>query len=115
MRRWARATALAASVLAGACLDDTSPLATVPTEPAATMREGTLQTGTVGEPLADSLVVKVIDRFGNPVEGVPVDWAMGAVRSSLGRATTAADIDHVIEAVDTVVRALRGAVPAGST
>jgi cysteine desulfurase len=47
--------------------------------------------------------------------GVPVDWAMGAVRSSLGRATTAADIDHVIEAVDTVVRALRGAVPAGST
>jgi cysteine desulfurase len=47
--------------------------------------------------------------------GVPLDWAMGAVRSSLGRATSGDDVDYVIEAVEAVVRALRGAVPVGST
>ncbi len=30
--------------------------------------------GTVGEPLGDSLVVRVEDRFGNPVPGVEVSW-----------------------------------------
>ena len=29
--------------------------------------------------------------------GVPLDWAMGAVRCSLGRSTTAEDIDYVVE------------------
>ncbi len=32
------------------------------------------QNGTVGEPLADSLVVQVRDRFGNAVGGVEVNW-----------------------------------------
>jgi cysteine desulfurase len=46
--------------------------------------------------------------------GVPLDWAMGAVRCSLGRSTTAEDIDYVIESVDTVVRRLRQALPVGA-
>ena len=43
--------------------------------------------------------------------GVPVDWAMGAVRFSLGRSTTAADIDDVVEAIEPIVRKLREASP----
>jgi len=43
--------------------------------------------------------------------GVPVEWAMGAVRSSLGRSTTAEDIDYVIESVEPIVRKLRQAMP----
>jgi cysteine desulfurase len=46
--------------------------------------------------------------------GVPIEWAMGAVRSSLGRSTTAEDIDYVIEAVEPVVRKLRAALPVGA-
>ena len=37
--------------------------------------------------------------------GVPLEWAMGAVRHSLGRSTTAEDIDYVVECD----RAARGA------
>jgi cysteine desulfurase len=46
--------------------------------------------------------------------GVPLEWAMGAVRHSLGRSTTAEDIDHVIEATEVTVRKLRAALPVGS-
>ncbi|HYE90910.1 MAG TPA: IscS subfamily cysteine desulfurase [Terriglobales bacterium] len=46
--------------------------------------------------------------------GVPLDWAMGAVRSSLGRTTTAEDIDYVVDTVEPLVRKLRQAVPAGA-
>ncbi|HEY3068576.1 MAG TPA: IscS subfamily cysteine desulfurase [Methylomirabilota bacterium] len=43
--------------------------------------------------------------------GVPLDWAMGAVRCSLGRSTTAEDIDYVIDCVEPLVRKLREASP----
>ena len=43
--------------------------------------------------------------------GVPLDWAMGAVRHSLGRSTTAEDIDYVIESVEPLVAKLRSAMP----
>jgi cysteine desulfurase len=43
--------------------------------------------------------------------GVPVEWAMGAVRFSLGRSTTAEDIDYVVECVEPIVRKLRQLVP----
>lgn len=43
--------------------------------------------------------------------GLPVPWAMGAVRFSLGRSTTAPDIDYVIECVETVVGKLRRLLP----
>jgi cysteine desulfurase len=46
--------------------------------------------------------------------GVPIEWAMGAVRSSLGRSTTAEDIDYVIESVEPIVRKLRAALPVGA-
>jgi cysteine desulfurase len=46
--------------------------------------------------------------------GVPVDWAMGAVRCSLGGSTTAEDIDYVIDCVEPLVRKLRQAMPVGT-
>jgi cysteine desulfurase len=46
--------------------------------------------------------------------GVPVEWAMGAVRTSLGRSTTAGDIDYVVESVEPIVRKLRSALPVGA-
>ncbi len=46
--------------------------------------------------------------------GVPLDWAMGAVRCSLGRSTTAEDIDDVIDAVEPVVKKLRQSLPVGA-
>ncbi|MEK7700431.1 MAG: IscS subfamily cysteine desulfurase [candidate division NC10 bacterium] len=45
---------------------------------------------------------------------VPLDWAMGAVRCSLGRSTTAEDIDYVIDCVEPVVKKLRQALPVGA-
>jgi cysteine desulfurase len=45
---------------------------------------------------------------------VPIDWAMGAVRFSLGRSTTADDIDYVVESLEPLVRKLRQAMPAGA-
>jgi cysteine desulfurase len=46
--------------------------------------------------------------------GVPIEWAMGAVRASLGRSTTADDIDYVVESVTPIVRKLRAALPVGA-
>jgi len=43
--------------------------------------------------------------------GVPLDWAMGAVRSSLGRSTTADDVDYVVASVAEVVAKVRKAMP----
>jgi cysteine desulfurase len=44
--------------------------------------------------------------------GVPLDWAMGSVRSSLGRSTTAEDVDYVVDCVEPLVAKLRSAMPA---
>ena len=46
--------------------------------------------------------------------GVPLEWAMGAVRHSLGRSTSAEDIEYVIECVEPIVRKLRAALPVGA-
>jgi cysteine desulfurase len=45
--------------------------------------------------------------------GLSVDWAMGTVRCSLGRETSAADIDYVIERMAALVARLRALSPAG--
>jgi cysteine desulfurase len=45
--------------------------------------------------------------------GLPPAWAMGAVRCSLGRSTTAEDIDYVIECMEAVVGKLRRLLPTG--
>jgi len=39
--------------------------------------------------------------------GVPVEWAMGSVRSSLGRGTSREDIDYVVESIEPLVAKLR--------
>jgi cysteine desulfurase len=44
--------------------------------------------------------------------GVPLPWAMGAVRCSLGRSTAAEDIDYMVECVRSVVAKLRELSPA---
>jgi len=44
--------------------------------------------------------------------GVPLDWAMGAVRCSLGRSTTAGDIDYVVDSARPLIAKLREVVPA---
>jgi cysteine desulfurase len=46
--------------------------------------------------------------------GVPIEWAMGAVRFSLGQSNTADDIDYVVECVEPIVRKLRQALPVGA-
>src|SRR5262245_7428030 len=43
--------------------------------------------------------------------GLPLDWAMGAVRCSLGRSTSAEDIDYVIDAVAPLAARLRALSP----
>jgi cysteine desulfurase len=43
--------------------------------------------------------------------GIPVEWAMGAVRFSLGRSTTAEDVDYVVEGLEPIVAKLRLASP----
>jgi len=46
--------------------------------------------------------------------GVPLDWAIGAVRSSLGRSTTAEDVDYVVASVTEIVGKVRKAMPVGA-
>jgi cysteine desulfurase len=46
--------------------------------------------------------------------GVPLDWAMGAVRFSLGRGTTAEDIDAVLDVLPPLVEKLRAVSPVGA-
>ena len=43
--------------------------------------------------------------------GVPVEWSMGAVRHSLGRSTTAEDIDYVVESTGPLAAKLRSVMP----
>ena len=43
--------------------------------------------------------------------GLPLDWAMGSVRYSLGRGTTAEDIEYVIESVVPLVAKLKTQSP----
>jgi cysteine desulfurase len=44
--------------------------------------------------------------------GVPLDWAMGAVRCSLGRSTTAEDVDYALQCAAPLVGKLREVLPA---
>jgi cysteine desulfurase len=43
--------------------------------------------------------------------GVPLDWAMGAVRATLGRSNSAEDIEYVLEVLPGVVERLRSLSP----
>jgi len=44
--------------------------------------------------------------------GVPAEWALGALRCSLGRSTSAEDLDYVLEVIPAVVARLRALSPA---
>jgi cysteine desulfurase len=44
--------------------------------------------------------------------GVPLDWAMGTVRCSVGRSTTTEDIDYVVDSVEPLAGKLRSLSPA---
>jgi hypothetical protein len=46
--------------------------------------------------------------------GVPLEWSMGAVRHSLGRSTSAEDIDYVVDCVVPLVAKLRAASTVGA-
>jgi hypothetical protein len=52
---------------------------------------GADQLGPAGSRLADPLVVRVTDGFGNPVEGVPVDWSAGSGSVDPGSSVTGPD------------------------
>jgi cysteine desulfurase len=44
--------------------------------------------------------------------GIPVDWAMGSVRATLGRENTDGDIDYVLEVLPPLVQRIRSLSPA---
>jgi cysteine desulfurase len=46
--------------------------------------------------------------------GIPVDWALGAVRTSLGAGTTTEDIDYVLDVLPAIVQRIRAMSPAGA-
>jgi cysteine desulfurase len=46
--------------------------------------------------------------------GIPVDWALGAVRTSLGAGTTVEDIDYVLDVLPPLVQRIRAMSPAGA-
>jgi cysteine desulfurase len=46
--------------------------------------------------------------------GVPTDWALGALRCSLGRSTSDADIDYVLEMLPPAVERIRAVSPAAA-
>ena len=46
--------------------------------------------------------------------GVPAEWALGAVRTSLGGGTTAEDIDYVLDVLPAAVQRIRALSPVGA-
>ncbi len=46
--------------------------------------------------------------------GIPADWALGAVRTSLGGGTTREDVDYVLEVLPPAVQRIRALSPAGA-
>lgn len=47
--------------------------------------------------------------------GVPTDWALGALRCSLGRSTSTEDIDHVLDVLSAAVSRIRALSPTLAT
>ena len=67
--------ALALAAVGSACGGDDLTLPNEGEPAVVEIFRGDRQNGTVGEALGDSLVVKVTDRFGNPVGGTVVSWS----------------------------------------
>ena len=84
--------ALALAALASACGGDDLTLPNEGQPAEVEISRGNGQNGTVGEALGDSLVVRVIDRFGSPVASVTVNWsAEGGGSVHPAQSVTAAD------------------------
>ena len=47
--------------------------------------------------------------------GVPAEWSLGAVRTSLGGGTTADDVEYVLEVLPAAVQRIRGLSPVGAS
>ncbi len=92
MGRVRLASVLAAAALALSCGGDdlTLPNEGQPAELSAVRGNG--QNGTVGAPLGDSLVVRVFDRFGSPIDGIEVSWT-AEVGGSVEPAIAVTDAD----------------------
>jgi adhesin/invasin len=67
--------ALTLAVVGSACGGDDLTLPNEGEPAEVEILRGDRQNGTVGEVLGDSLIVKVTDRFGNPVRGAAVAWS----------------------------------------
>lgn len=83
-----RCIALVVVLVFGACDDDPSGPSSVT---GFSIVSGNGQVGTVGEALADPLIVRVTDRRGRPAQGAVVTWTTDA--GTLSRATTRTDDD----------------------
>ena len=88
---------LAAALGSASCLDPTSVLnATL------TVIEGQDQTGTVGQPLADSLAVYVVHLSGLPLENITVHWTVESGGGSISPATSVTNMDGIARASRTL-------------
>jgi adhesin/invasin len=58
--------------------------------------------GPVGGPLADSLAVRVVDQYGNPVAGAEIDWSAQAGSGSVQPARSATDAQGIARAAWTL-------------
>lgn len=71
------------------CTDESSPLNVVPTTPADIMRlQGFEQRDTVGTTLPDRLIIKILDRYNNPVPSVEVAFVIASGDGSVDPART---------------------------
>lgn len=91
---------LLAALALGGCYDDDDYDPTVPTE----IEElgGNQQFADPGQPLPEPLSVLVLNREGDPVAGVAVEWFVQTGGGSLGAATTVTDENGVASVVFTL-------------
>ena len=87
----------AALLVSASCLDPTAVLnATL------TVVEGEEQTGTVNQPLADSLAVFVLHRSGLPLQDITVHWSVESGGGSVSPATSVTEVDGIARASRTL-------------
>lgn len=80
-------------VAVASCLEPTSVL-----DATLTVHAGAGQTGTVNQPLADSLAVRVVHGNGLPLEDITVTWEVEDGGGSVSPATSLTDADGIAKA-----------------
>ncbi len=90
--RWTAGTAAGTALVtanSGSIAQITFTATITPDQPARIIvLSGNNQTGQVGAPLTDSVVVRVLDQYGNPVSGAAVDWVPGTGGGTAAPATS---------------------------